>query len=251
MKGEKGYGLPFHAWLAGHVAPESTKAHHSLGAWGACQGQQALGKWVKLGENAEMTYPQCGRSIKTYARGNNAAPSITKYRSLVQPYAQIVALRAHGAKCAPTNTLQLTQPMGEVVVSPIDNNIDHLLMKGKKRGTLVSSSKWGNKIFRHLRRPPTSPYWPILYYTILYYTILYYTILYYTILYYTILYYTILYYTILYYTILYYTILYYTILYYTILYYTILYYTILYYTIPYHTILYYTILYYTILYYTI
>ena len=36
-------------------------------------------KWVKLGENPQMPYPQCGRSIKTYARGNNDAPIITKY----------------------------------------------------------------------------------------------------------------------------------------------------------------------------
>ena len=27
-------------------------------------------KWMKVGENAKMPYPQCGRSIKTCARGN-------------------------------------------------------------------------------------------------------------------------------------------------------------------------------------
>ena len=32
---------------------------------------------------------------------NNDAPSITKHGSLVRPHAQIVALRAHCAKCAP------------------------------------------------------------------------------------------------------------------------------------------------------
>ena len=58
-------------------------------------------KWVKLGENPKIPYPQCGRSIKTYARGNNDAPSIIKYRSLVRLDAQIVALRMHCAKCAP------------------------------------------------------------------------------------------------------------------------------------------------------
>ena len=58
-------------------------------------------KWVKVGENPKMPYPPCGRSIKTYARGNNDAPSITKYGSLVRPNAQIVALRAHCAKGAP------------------------------------------------------------------------------------------------------------------------------------------------------
>ena len=36
---------------------------------------------MKVGENPKMPYPQCGRSIKTYARGNNDAPSITKYGS--------------------------------------------------------------------------------------------------------------------------------------------------------------------------
>ena len=50
-------------------------------------------KWVKVGEYPKMPYPQCGRSIKTYARGNNDAPSITKYGSLVRLDTQIVALR--------------------------------------------------------------------------------------------------------------------------------------------------------------
>ena len=51
---------------------------------------------MKLGENPKMPYPQYGRSIH-----NNDAPSITKYGSLVWPHTQIVALRAHFAKCAP------------------------------------------------------------------------------------------------------------------------------------------------------
>ena len=56
-------------------------------------------KWVKRGENPKMPYPPCGRSIKTSARGNNDAPSITG--SLVWLDTQIVALRAHCAKGAP------------------------------------------------------------------------------------------------------------------------------------------------------
>ena len=55
-------------------------------------------KWVKVGENPKMPYPPCGRSIKTYARGNNDAPSITKHGSPVRLDAQIVALRAHCAR---------------------------------------------------------------------------------------------------------------------------------------------------------
>ena len=58
-------------------------------------------KRVKMGENPKTPHPQCGRSMKTYARGNNDAPSITKYGSPVQLDAQIVALRAHCTKGAP------------------------------------------------------------------------------------------------------------------------------------------------------
>ena len=47
-----------------------------------------------------MPYPKCGRSIKTYARGNNDAPSITKYASPVRLDAQLVALRLHCARTA-------------------------------------------------------------------------------------------------------------------------------------------------------
>ena len=63
-------------------------------------------KWVKVGENPKMPYPPCGRSIKTYARGNNDAPSVTKYGPPVRLDAQIVALRPHCAKGAPTKCVQ-------------------------------------------------------------------------------------------------------------------------------------------------
>ena len=56
-------------------------------------------KWVKVGENRK--YSQCGRSMKTYAGGNNDAPSITKHGSPVRIDAQIVALRPHCAKGTP------------------------------------------------------------------------------------------------------------------------------------------------------
>ena len=48
----------------------------------------------------KMPNPPCGRSIKTYARGNNDAPSITKYGSPVRLDAQIVALRLQCARTA-------------------------------------------------------------------------------------------------------------------------------------------------------
>ena len=60
-------------------------------------------KWVKVGENPKMPYPPCGRSIKTYGRGNKDAPSVTKYGSPVRLDAQIVALRPHCAKGAPSD----------------------------------------------------------------------------------------------------------------------------------------------------
>ena len=47
-----------------------------------------------------MPYPQCGRSIKTYAKGNNDAPRITKYGSPVRLDGQIVALCPHQARTA-------------------------------------------------------------------------------------------------------------------------------------------------------
>ena len=57
-------------------------------------------KWVKVGENPKMPYPPCRRSIKTYARGNNDAPSITTYGSPIRLDAQIVALCPHCAHIA-------------------------------------------------------------------------------------------------------------------------------------------------------
>ena len=57
-------------------------------------------KWVNVGENPKMPYPQCGRSIKTYTRTNNDAPSITKYGSPMQLDAQVVAVRAPCARTA-------------------------------------------------------------------------------------------------------------------------------------------------------
>ena len=57
-------------------------------------------KWVKVGENPKMPSPPCGRSINTYAWGNNDAPSITKYGSPVRLYAEIVAPRLHYARAA-------------------------------------------------------------------------------------------------------------------------------------------------------
>ena len=56
---------------------------------------------MRVGENPKMPYPPCGRSIKTYARGNHDAPRLTKYGSPVRLDAQIVALRLHCAKGAP------------------------------------------------------------------------------------------------------------------------------------------------------
>ena len=58
-------------------------------------------KWVKVGEIQKCHMPHVEEASKTYARGNNDAPSITKYGSPVRLYAQIVALRPHCAKGAP------------------------------------------------------------------------------------------------------------------------------------------------------
>ena len=57
-------------------------------------------KWVKVGENPKMPYPPCGRSIKTYARGNNDAPSIARYGSPVWLYTQIAAPCPHCVRTA-------------------------------------------------------------------------------------------------------------------------------------------------------
>ena len=53
-----------------------------------------------MGENPKMPYPQCGRSIKTYARGNNNAASITEHGSPVRLDTQIVALRLQCVRTA-------------------------------------------------------------------------------------------------------------------------------------------------------
>ena len=62
-------------------------------------------KWVKVGENPKMLYPPCGRSIKTYARGNTDAPSVTKYGSPLRLEAQnsctVPALRTYCARGNP------------------------------------------------------------------------------------------------------------------------------------------------------
>ena len=79
---------------------------------------------MKLGENPKMPYPQCGRSIKTYARGNHDAPSISKYGSLVRPDAQIVALCAH---CAEGMLDALTQwCVGQWCVGPAPKRVPPL-----------------------------------------------------------------------------------------------------------------------------
>ena len=49
----------------------------------------------------------------------NDAPGIPKYGSLVRPNAQIVALRAHGAKCAPIVDLAVVDKLLHVQQRPI------------------------------------------------------------------------------------------------------------------------------------
>ena len=87
----------------GSPSPQLKGPHQSVGVHGE-EEQKKCEKgwnWVKVGENPKMPYPQRGRSIKTYARGNNDAPGISKYGSLVQQDTQIVALRTHCAECTP------------------------------------------------------------------------------------------------------------------------------------------------------
>ena len=83
----------------GSPSPQLKGPHQSVGFHGEDEQKSVKRgwKWVKMGENPKMPYPQCGRSIKTYARGNNDAPSITKYGSPVRLDAPIVALRAQCA----------------------------------------------------------------------------------------------------------------------------------------------------------
>ena len=79
----------------GSLSPQLKGPYQSVGVHGGDEQKSVKrgGNGVKVGENTKMPYPQCGRSIKTYARGNNDAPSITKYGSLVRLDAQIVELR--------------------------------------------------------------------------------------------------------------------------------------------------------------
>ena len=82
----------------GSPLPQLKGPHQSMGVHGGDRQKKKCEKgwkWVKVGENPKMPYPQCGRSIKTYTRGNNDAPSITMYGSPVRLDAQIVALRPH------------------------------------------------------------------------------------------------------------------------------------------------------------
>ena len=72
----------------GSPSPQLKGPHQSVGVHGGDEQEKS----VKGGENQKMPYPQCGRSVETYARGNNDAPSITKYGSPVRLDAQIVGL---------------------------------------------------------------------------------------------------------------------------------------------------------------
>ena len=86
----------------GSPSPQPKGPHQSVGVHGEDEQKKCEKgwKWVKVGENPKMPYPPCGRSIKTYARGNNDAPSITKYGSPVRLDTQIVGLRPHCARTA-------------------------------------------------------------------------------------------------------------------------------------------------------
>ena len=96
-RNQNGYITP--AFMAGRTQPRKEWM------WWRCAKRCEKGwKWVEMGENPKMPYPQCGRSIKNYARGNNDAPSISKHGSLVRPDAQIVALRTHYAECAQSSS---------------------------------------------------------------------------------------------------------------------------------------------------
>ena len=86
---------------------------------------------MKVGENPKMPYPQCGRSIKTYASGNNDAPSITKYGSPVRLDAQIVALRPHCAKGAPL--VELSPQISPVFSMQFEGDLLHTFHFFQKR----------------------------------------------------------------------------------------------------------------------
>ena len=79
----------------GSLSPQLKGPHQSVGVHSGDE-QKSLKKgwkWVNVGENKKIPYPQCGKSVKTYATGNNDAPSIIMYGSPVRLDAQIVALR--------------------------------------------------------------------------------------------------------------------------------------------------------------
>ena len=57
--------------------------------WGPKEGGNAMSPLHSRGSPTKETKSE----VKTYARGHHDAPSISKYGSLVQPDAQIVALR--------------------------------------------------------------------------------------------------------------------------------------------------------------
>ena len=59
----------------GSPSPQLKGPHQSVGVHGGDEQKKCEKgrKWVKVGDNPKMPYPQCGRSIKTYARGNNDA----------------------------------------------------------------------------------------------------------------------------------------------------------------------------------
>ena len=107
--------LPHPCLLGG--PKEGGNATSLLHSWGSPNKEGQNQKWLPhpclLGdpkEGGSATSPLRSRrspnkgtqsEVKTYARGNNDAPSVSKYGSLVRPNAQIVALCAHCAKCGP------------------------------------------------------------------------------------------------------------------------------------------------------
>ena len=116
--------------------------------------------------------PKCGRSIKTYTRGNNAAPSITKYGSPVRLDAQIVALCARCAKGDPLDCFLNIISIGFPVVR-YSRGLQHIRVTGVTRNphaeslkrpeasrkpTVASQQKWHMREARHLQaHPPAHP----------------------------------------------------------------------------------------------
>ena len=52
-------------------------------------------KWVKVGENPKMPYPQCGRSIKTYSQTRMMPPLVSQSMGFLS--GGVFAQRAHNA----------------------------------------------------------------------------------------------------------------------------------------------------------